>query len=373
MKRKKVSPFLLGYLFFLLTCVTFWAFVVASVYECLIRYEAAQPEHVVEGLIDQIRRDGVDSVFPAGSPPTRFETEDFIAAYQEERIQGKTLSWRQDKSSYNVTSPVYQIYADEELLGVVSLREVSSEPLMFILSLSEWAVDSAELAAAEGQESITVTVPEGCSVLLNDVPMGVKELTGNVQIPGQFRYAQDYVAVPKLVEYQVMGLLEKPSVKVLDASGKPVEYEEVSKEGHTAITADSFPVSEMDGQLASQVLENAERYTNFFSADLPGCRASTKPIADMFPEDSYYLTLAETYRREDMWMYNEHGTPSFTDESVTNYIRYSEELFSCEVFFEKHIPLTKGNSTRIDTTHMCCIYGYLDGAWKILDMQTILD
>ena len=120
-------------------------------------------------------------------------------------------------------------------------------------------------------------------------------------------------------------------------------------------------------------LENAERYTNFFSADLPGCRNSVSPIKDMFPSDSYYLELADTYRREDMWMYSAHKTPVFSDERVDHYVRYSEELFSCEVFFNKSMYLTRTGNTKVDTTHFRLYYGYLNGQWKILDIKTLLE
>ena len=97
-----------------------------------------------------------------------------------------------------------------------------------------------------------------------------------------------------------------------------------------------------------------------------------KPIADMFPKDSYYLELADKYRKEDMWAYSAHIEPTFENENVSEYIRYSDELFSCEISFDKRIVLKTG-AVRVDTTHTRFFYGYVEGGWKILDMQTILD
>lgn len=373
MKKKKIPAFRIFYLCFVLTCVVFWILVIRYVHGCLDRYEAAQPERVIEKLSEKIVSGGVDSVFHLNTVFTRFESLDFVKKYYAEGVIGETISWRQDKSSYNVSAPVYRFYAGEKPIGSVTLRETSSQPLMFILSLSEWEVDSAVPALAAGQESISVTVPDTYRVLINDVAVGAEEATGKVTVPEQFQYAKDYVAVPRLVEYQVQNLLVKPTVKILDTSGKALEYKETYEAGHTEITVDTFSTSVMNPQLEAMVLENAKRYSNFFSRDLPGCQASTKPLADMFPEDSYYMTLAETYRREDMWMYSAHSQPSFEKESVTNYICYSDDFFSCEVYFEKKIPLTRMNVTRTDITHMNVFYGCLNGIWKILDMQTLID
>lgn len=128
----------------------------------------------------------------------------------------------------------------------------------------------------------------------------------------------------------------------------------------------------MPNDLKSMVLEQTERYTNFFSVDLPGCKGSVSPIRDMFPKDSYYLDLADTYRREDMWMYSDHNAPVFKNEKVDHYVRYNEEFFSCEVYFDKEMVLKKTGKKKVDTTNFRMYYGLLDGEWKILDMATLL-
>ncbi len=372
MKKKRVPVFLIGYLCFLSACIAFWIFVIGYVHKCLNRYEAAQPEYFVEELTSGLAGVGLSSIFRVGEAPTRFESAEDIASYYDKSVGGKTLVWRQDKASYDVSAPVYRLYADETPVGVLTLREASSRPLMFILTLCEWEVASAEPLIAAPAESVTVTVPEGWTVLVNGEALGADELTGNAGIPEELRYAGEYVEVPRIVEYHVEGLYEKPVTEVRDASGAIVEYNETCEEGHTQITVDAFPVSGMDPKLEAQVLENAERYTNFFSRDLPGCRNSVAPIADMFPKDSYYLELADNYRREDMWMYSAHSAPTFENEKVSNYIKYSDQLFSCEIYFDKRIVLNT-KAVRIDTTHTRCVYGYVEGGWRILDMQTILD
>lgn len=372
MKRKKVPVFLISYLCFLSTCIAFWVFVILYVQNCLVLYEAAQPEYFVDELTGRLSRDGISSIFKVDASPTRFESAEDIEAYYDKSIQGKTIVWQQDKSSYDVSSPVYRFYADEVPVGVLTLREVSPEPLLFILTLCEWEVAAAEPLIAAPSESITVIVPENYSVLVNGETMGPGEFTGNFMVLEQLQYAKDYVAVPRIVEYHVQELFEKPVVEIRDAFGAFVEYEELYEAGHTQITVDAFPVSEMDPRLAAQVLEYAERYTNFFSRDLPGCRDSVEPIADMFPKDSYYLELADNYRKEDMWTYSAHSMPTFENENVSDYIRYSDELFSCEIYFDKRIVLST-KAVRIVTTHERFTFGYVEGGWKILDMHTILD
>ena len=73
-----------------------------------------------------------------------------------------------------------------------------------------------------------------------------------------------------------------------------------------------------------------------------------------------------------MWMYSDHSTPVFKNESVSHYVRYQEDFFSCEVYFEKEMKLTKTGKVKVDVTNFRLYYGLLDGEWKILDMVTLL-
>ena len=73
------------------------------------------------------------------------------------------------------------------------------------------------------------------------------------------------------------------------------------------------------------------------------------------------------------WMYSDHDAPVFMNESVSHYVRYTEVFFSCEVYFDKKMKLKKTGRDKIDTTHFRLYYGLLDGSWKILDIQTLLD
>ena len=124
--------------------------------------------------------------------------------------------------------------------------------------------------------------------------------------------------------------------------------------------------SEEDQALREMILEGVERYSNFFSKDLPGCRESIDPIRDLFPEDSIYLTLADQYRREDMGVFSSHTNTHFENEEISEFTWYSEDCFSCRVRFDKSMTLGR---EIIDTTDNVYFYVKLDGAWVIADIQ----
>lgn len=384
-KKKKGFPFFWTfYLVFVIIMVIFWIRVVKYVNEGLIRYEACQPEKAMEKVMDQFRENGLTQYLSEPAEISRFEkAEDYSAKFQDQ-LRGKILFHLPAKGYQDPSAPRYELFADGEHIGYCSLRETSAEPFFLnLLTMSEWELDGVELESLQGDKSVEITVPESCQVFINGILADERELTGEVSVSQEFTYVEAYVEVPKFVTYRTSGLLSDPLVEIRDKSGNTIltvkgeeisntDYEVKINDKTTSVIARGFQESEMPADLSEMVLENTKRYTNFFSVDLPGCRGSVSPIKDMFPADSYYLDLADTYRREDMWMYSSHNAPVFKNESVDHYIRYSEDLFSCEVYFDKEMLLHKTGKVKVDTTYFRLYYGLINGQWKILDMVTLL-
>lgn len=367
-KKRKAPVFWICFAVFVLVMAVFWMFIIRYVMKCLVIYEDSQPEYLVEKFIDTLE-DGtaLDSISFAKSS-NRFESSDIYKEKYIKNIEGKTYTYEKSTKSYDAAHPVYNIYADDTLIAHVTLNELSSKQLMFILSSQVWEIESIEPLYETGTQGVTVVVPDNYSVFVNDVKLDSRELTGESWELEDLQYAKEYVDVPKLVEYRVENMLAAPVVTIYNNLGNTVMYT-ADEQGN--IRVDSFMRSTMDLELAEQVLVNAKNYSNFFSRDIEGCRNSVAPIAYMFPENSYYLELAENYRLNDMWMYSAHETPVFSEEVVSNYIIYTSELFSVDVYFEKNMTLTLNGEKRKDITNTRFYYAKINDEWLIVDMQSV--
>lgn len=372
-KRKRFSVFWCCYLLFVASLVVFWLCIVSYVKKSLLVYEENQPDKKMEQIMSVLRETGLEEYLTVNEKISRFETAENYEKAFHSRMDGRILFWTRARGVQSATAPKYDLYADGDPVGTITLREASSEPLMVILTLSRWELDRVDITPAEAQESVEVTVPDSYRVMINGQQADERELAGGGEMPEEFKYAANYVEVPKLVTYRAEGLLERPQVAVFDRNGVEADCVEEYINDRLEVRVSQFAETEMPKELSDMALENAKRYSNFFSADLPGCRNSVDPVRDMFPADSDYLEFLDIYRREDMWMYSAHSTPEFKNESADHYIRYSEDLFSCEVYFDKHMYLTRTQNTKVDTTHFRLFYGLLDGKWKILDIQTLLE
>ncbi len=361
------------YALFVAAMVIFWLYVVSYVKKSLVLYENSQPRNTMDAIMADFRAKGLQDYVTIEGEVSRFETEDNFVKEFQSRVVGKILYYDLAKGVQDPSAPRYELFADGDPVGFVTLKEISSEPFFLkLLTISEWALDKVEMQSVKGEKAVEITVPDTYQVKINGITADERERTDGRETAEEFTYAAAYVDVPSFVTYRVEGLLETPEIEILDQNGAAVSFDSQEKGNLTIVSVKSFEESEMPEDLKAMVLENAERYTNYFSVDLPGAKGSVNPIRDMFPKDSYYLELAETYRREDMWMYSDHAAPTFKNESVSHYIRYHEELFTCEVYFEKEMRLTKTGKVKVDVTNFKLFYALLDGQWKIVDIVTLL-
>ncbi len=369
-KKRKVPAFRIGFAVFVAAMAVFWVCIISYVRKCLVIYENSQPEYTVESFLKGFDDGSVYDVMDFEQSGNRFEDAGIYKSRYEENIKGKNITYEKAQSSYDAKQPVYNVYADDTLAARLTLNEVSNRQLMFILSEQKWEVEKIEAVYETGNREITITAPDTYSVFINSVKLDSRELTGETIQIDALKYAADYVEVPQLVKYHVEGLFEEPSVMIYNNQGEQIMY---SADENGDITVDTFTTSAIDSELSAMVLTNAKNYSNFFSRDIEGCRDSVAPIAYMFPENSYYLELADNYRLNDMWMYSAHETPVFTDEAVSNYIVYTPELFSVEVYFVKNMTLTLNGQSRQDINNTRYYYAKINDGWLIVDMQSVTE
>lgn len=367
-KKRKFPVFLCGYVIFLVALVLFWAYVLGYVRDCLVTYEASQPERVMEEIVRNLEEGKVEDLMDFPAVRNRFEDSDIVKNRYMSYFSGRNISFEKAPGSYDVQKPVYNIYAGDRKMASVALKEVSSQPLMFILAVQEWEIASVEPVLDTGEKNLLIHVPNSCTVQINGILLDERELTGSEWDVEEFEYAAEYVSVPYIVEYEVSELFETPEVIIRDGNGQEMAY----TEENGVIEALAFPAGQIEDELANYVLKNAKNYSDFFSGDLAGGKNSVEPLKYMFPKDSYFVEQADHYRRYDLWMYSQHQAPTFANEKVTDYIKYSEDFFSCHVYFEKTMLLTKTGEVRTVVTNDKYYYVKVDGKWVVADMRTVL-
>lgn len=374
----------------------------------LILYEEAQPEYVMDSYIQELKENGLSKEDIAN---LTFSDKNPEIAYLQEMNQllaNSALSYHKLRENFSDGALIYGIYAEDTKLAEVSLMPESSYNRMYILTITDWSAANLQMVPYRLEYRAEITIPADYEVTINGAKPTEDMLVSSKE-DSTLDYCRAYVDIPTLVSYDTGYYSHPLNIIVKDNFGEEVFSSEQDKYNygekvtsseldtkdnkellssseneaqHTAsllststkelentLTTVSFGYAtpDMPDDLEQMVLEKVQRYSKFFSKDLPGGLESIDPIRDLFPEDSIYLTLAEQYRREDIHVFSSHTNTHFENEKISEYTIYSKDCFSCRVYFDKSMSL--GSREMIDTTDNVYYFVKLKDNWVIADIK----
>ncbi len=208
-----------------------------------------------------------------------------------------------------------------------------------------------------------------------EVPMDVITVTENKD----FAPLADYVSdLPQVYTYDIAVLEENALIEAWDENGKTVTLAEgVSEYDLLATMAGEETVPE---EISEEIdlLQVAHDWSLFMSNDL-----AFSAISKYMIKDSYQYEVARKYATgADITYTSAHGlgNPPFTDDAVTNFQWITENCFSVDISFVKHMILTVG--TRVDDPMNDRFYfakydttddGKENPTWKMVSMKEIVN
>ena len=224
--------------------------------------------------------------------------------------------------------------------------------------------------------SRTITAQEGYTVLVDGAPVPEEAVT-RTDNP-DYQHFSDYVeSLPQLCRYSVAVLKEGAEISVTDPQGNPVPLEEGQSVCDLTEPAglDQVP-EEVSRQI--DVLQVAQNWSLFMSNDL-----AFSGIRDYLIPDSYQYEVAWRYATGvDITFTSRHtlDSPAFTGNSVSNFFWITEDCFSVDISFVKHMRLYYGEAVddpMNDRFYFVRYDGTADGVdnpvWKLASMKEILD
>lgn len=190
---------------------------------------------------------------------------------------------------------------------------------------------------------------------------------------------QDYaVNLPVVHTYDIAILEDNALIEVWDEEGMPVSLDEEATEH------DLLAIMEGEAEVPEEIsreidlLQIAHDWSLFMSNDL-----AFSEISKYMIKDSYQYEVARKYATgADITYTSAHrlGTPPFTEDLVTNFQWISENSFSVDISFVKHMILNVG--TRVDDPMNDRFYfvkydttddGKDNPTWKMISMKEIVN
>ena len=214
----------------------------------------------------------------------------------------------------------------------------------------------------------TVLAPAGYTVTLEGKAVADSAVTQS--IVKEYAFLEGLVQdLPRQTSYDIAILKADAAIKVTDASGKEIALEPGQSEYD--LSPKAAPLTAVPAEVAGKVdvLSVAQSWSLFMSNDVTFTR-----MAEMMAADSYQYEVAKKYSTSiDKQFFASHTlrTPAFTEEKVQNFTWITEDCFSVEVSFVKHMRLNNGGKNVDDAMNDRFYFVRQDGAWKLAGLKEV--
>ena len=296
-------------------------------------FEAAQPTLKAEQVFQEVFTDPDWGALyeAAGAKDSPYEGKEQYVAYMEEKMGDSQLTYMETSAGLDETKKKFIVKLGDEKVATFTLTDrnqvgkmdlgdlANMENIKDMADSPDWQLGAVEVFF-ERVGSYQIVKMGDHKAFVNGV-----ELDDSFTIQKATTVAERYL--PENVNgfitctQQVDGLMEVPTVVITDADGENVEvsYDEATRT-FTAKT-DSNTMEDDHSQLA---LEAAKVYSRWM-IDEEHDRAVVAKYFD--PSSDVYSTIVKS---TELWMQN-HAGYRFENDSVTDFARYSEDIFSVKV------------------------------------------
>lgn len=280
-----------------------------------------------------------------------FETEKGFTEFLNGYLSGKNMAFGTKAGEHIEERPVYVVTADEIPFAVVRLKK-KAETAAYGLPL--WETDSIELLPMAKKEYY-LTAPSTVALEVNGIPV-TEAAVEESGIRGTAEdYLEAYVQIPSFNRYSLGEFYEEPVVSGVNAAGEPVDISYDEKENcYKAVFGGDRALQDSVEDYVIQVMTD---YAMYISNDAP-----YSSLDKYFPKGSPLLAGIKNNQRK--W-YDEHWKPEAKNQKITEFIVYSQDAFSAQVYLEQHAYVPFAKKTVIITTDLHVYFVRIDGEWKV--------
>lgn len=226
-----------------------------------------------------------------------------------------------------------------------------------------------------------VKLPENFKITING-----KDASGYITskvVDSKYQYCAEYANMPKLVTYEVKSAMVEPLCEIYDNLNQKVEASFNSNNKIEIVDQTPLATVPTDVINERELLDIAQIWSKFMTDDLTGTQHGFPTMSKYLIKDSYLYKVAYKWATSiDITFTSNHTlkTPPFTDEKITNFVSYGNNVYSCDISFKKHMYLVRTGETVIDETNSTFYFMLYDGTkdgkdnptWVILDIREII-
>lgn len=360
-KKVKVTHFFRFFMFLWIIALVIFGFYANNyVKATLVEMQENTPSEIVTKALDKITDDQIRSLF---NFTDKVDEGDQVANIR------KIFTERQYVIKKESGSDSYGIFKGDQQLATVVLNKLRSVSKIGVINYGIYELVGIEPCGEKELYHLEVHAPSYCQIYMS----GQLMTPDSSESPTIFGDAYNYVEIPSDDTYIFRYLTKEPELKVMRGE-EEVPYD-IDEEGVVTIASS---VEHFDSLEAAgcdfDILGFAEVWSKFMTDDLKGTRHGFNTVAAYLIEGSTQYSDAWGWATKvDITFVSGHtlGNPPFPEESISNIIKYGDDLISADVHLVKHMRITRTGANHYDTMDSTiCLVRY-GGEWKVINIRGI--
>lgn len=339
-KKEKRGPRLGSVIFYTLYFMFILVFFVATFIALqwlngwLIDYQSAQPDVKAQQVFSQLftNPDWEALYVASGAQDSPYEGKEEFVNYMNAKVDASKLTYLETSAGLSGDKK-YVVRMGDEKISTFTLVDKNKGNGDEIARIPDWQLGAVDVFF-QREGTYRILKLDSHTALVNGVT-----LDDNFTIQIATTIAEEYLPVgttgASMCIQEITGLMAVPTVEIYDESGNLVDitYDEESKTFTEGTQSQSIGVEEKTAALGA-----AETICKYMITAVTD-RATVAKYLD--PQGQAYKDLT-SISAADLWMQSNNGY-EFAGEEVTDYVRYTDKLFSARVSLTLKVTRTDGS------------------------------
>lgn len=356
-EKHRKGPRLGGVIFYTLYFMFILVFFVATFFGLqwlqgwLADYQAAQPTTKSQEVFDQLfsHPDWGALYDAAGIEDTPYEGKEQFVSYMENKVGDATLTFKETSAGLSGDKKYFVLLGDEKIASFTLSGQTAA-----ITDIPDWELGSVELFF-DRSETFYIQNVDDHTVEVNGVPLDDSHVIQIATTAAAERLPIGVTGTSTCTQ-EISDLMAVPTVTIFDKSGKSMEVS-YDAETHTfteQTEANTISDSEREAAL------NAAKTNCLFMIE----KASKADIAKYFDTSSDVYSVIVNLG--NLWVQDNNGY-RFTKEEVSDYARYSDDLFSAHVVLNLNVTRKDGTTKDFGYDQTLFFRKQDTGKWLVYD------
>lgn len=357
-KKKKANRTITAifYTVYFLIIIAFFAgmfFVNNWINNWLLDYEAAQPTATCNEVFTRLFADPDWATLykMVGAEDGKFDGAESYAAYMEAKVGSSELTFAETSAGLS-QGHKYLVKLGDETIGYFMLEDQKES----VTDIPNWQLSDLSLNITRNHQ-VQIQCLDGHKVSVNGITLDDSYVT-RISTTMAEKYLPAGTKGVRMQTYLVDGLMTEPEIMVTDENGN---ISTITYNAETGVYEEQTAVNTMGEEERERAQKTAETYGLYMIKE-----ANYSGLAKYFDANSQ---IFKTITGMQLWMQKHYGF-TFANQEVSDYCRYSDDLFSAKASLSLNVKRSDG-STKEYTVDSTFFFKKYNSGWKCYDMTNV--